>query len=70
MIDPEPITADFIRPSLEKLAEHGGMVLICLTHNPEAQNYAPISHGWFSEEERKSFRAVLTRAKKRREAQS
>ncbi len=70
MIDPVLPSCDQIRPLLCKLAEHGGCVLVAISHEPQAQNYASTSWAHFNPEETKALRAALSRARRKREAQS
>ena len=66
MINPALPSLDAIRPALAKLAEHGGVILIALKHDPKSMNYSDVSWGHFYPPELKAFRRALSNARKKR----
>jgi len=68
MIDPALPSLDAIRPALAKLAQHGGVILIAIQHDPACMNYCGVTHGWFHKDEVKALRRALSNAKRKREA--
>lgn len=66
MIPPVLPTSVELQPYLDRLSKNSGGIILVAIEAPETQNFHRVTIGVFDAGERKSLRAALSRAKKRR----